>query len=399
MVGLSPLQKLRLAGLLGHAPAPTLGCVIDEASKKRSTNYTAGALLGVLLTTLVAVVIAGRTEEIPRVVSLWPLLAALGTSLATWWLQGLIYAVLARPQLEGLRVGDMFRVEMAGLFVALISPIRGAELPYKVYLLKRLGLSAGEGTNVVVTRVLLDGAVLIPAALVGLMLRSRSPGVQDPHLLVAAVVVAATLAAVICLVRGKRGSAALRPVGSDWRAEVRAKISTFFANVRRSFATYWRRGHRTTLVYAAALATIYWALRLCAGPLALAAVGWSGDWIPVVVAQLLLVSFVLPFAPTPGGGGARELGLVALLSGYVPEGQLLSGLVLYTALSHWLPLVASALFAGHELWRGIFRGGGPKAAVREGLAEAISRDPEEIRTWQHNEASSPTDRIPGGSRA
>ena len=89
------------------------------------------------------------------------------------------------------------------------------------------------------------------------------------------------------------------------------------------------------------------------------AVGWSGDWIPVITAQLLLVSFVLPLAPTPGGGGVRELGLASLLSGYVAEGQLLGGLVVYAALSHWLPLVASAFFAAHESWRGIFRAAVP----------------------------------------
>src|ERR671916_1398047 len=119
-------------------------------------SYGIGALLGLLLPALVIVLIAARAEEMPRVVSVWPLLAALGTSVVTWWLQGLIYALLARPQLKGLRVGDMFRVDMAGMFVALISPIRGAELPYKAYLLKRLGLSAGEGSKVVVTRGLLD---------------------------------------------------------------------------------------------------------------------------------------------------------------------------------------------------------------------------------------------------
>src|ERR671917_446848 len=145
--------------------------------------YAAGALLGILLTALAIVVIAVRTDEIPRVVSVWPLLAALGTSVVTWWLQGLIYAVLTRPQLKGLRVGDMFRVEMAGLFVALILPVRGAELPYKVHLLKRLGLSAGEGSNVVVTRVLLDVAVLTPAALVGLPLYFELPKVQCSNLL------------------------------------------------------------------------------------------------------------------------------------------------------------------------------------------------------------------------
>src|SRR5215213_11591284 len=149
----------------------------------RRYSYGIGALLGLLLPALMIVLIAARAEEMPRVVSVWPLLAALGTSVVTWWLQGLIYAVLARPQLKGLRVGDMFRVEMAGLFVALVSPIRGAELPYKVYLLKRLGLSAGEGGNLVVTRVLLDAVVLTPAALIGLPLYFELPEAQGAYLL------------------------------------------------------------------------------------------------------------------------------------------------------------------------------------------------------------------------
>jgi glycosyltransferase 2 family protein len=382
-----------------------------------------GTLLGLLLPALVIVVIAARGEQMPRVVNIWPLLAALGISVVTWWLQGLIYALLARPQRKGLRVGDMFRVEMAGLFVALVSPIRGAELPYKAYLLKRLGLSAPEGSNVVLTRVLLDAAVLTPAALVGSALYFKLAKLQDSNLLLAGLAAAVVLAVVAFLVRRRvRGRAQNRttPLSESGRqAKAAAKISGFLRDMHRSFASYWRPGHRFTLVYATTLTTVYWALRLCAGPLALMAVGWSGDWLPVVVAQLLLVSFVLPFAPTPGGGGARELGLAALLSGYVAEGQLLSGLIVYTALSHWLPLIASAFFAGHELWRGILRrGGGHMAADREGHAEAITRvlpadthttlprryvlsinqEPEETRTWQYNKAGSPTHRIPGGSR-
>src|ERR687894_399049 len=159
-------------------------------------SYGIGALLGLLLPALMIVLIAARAEEMPRVVSVWPLLAALGTSVVTWWLQGLIYAVLARPQLKGLRVGDMFRVEMAGLFVALVSPIRGAELPYKAYLLRRLGLSAGEGTNLVVTRVLLDAVVLTPAALAALALYSSAlPEVQSSKVLSPSLAIPVALAA------------------------------------------------------------------------------------------------------------------------------------------------------------------------------------------------------------
>src|SRR3712207_1556868 len=114
----------------------------------RSYANAIGALLGLLLPALVIVLIAARAQGMPRLVSVWPLLTASGTSVVAWWLQGLIYAVLARPRLNRLRVGDMFCVDMAGLFVALVSPIRGAELPYKTYLLKRLGLSVGGGSKI-----------------------------------------------------------------------------------------------------------------------------------------------------------------------------------------------------------------------------------------------------------
>jgi uncharacterized protein (TIRG00374 family) len=306
-------------------------------------GYAAGALVGVLITGLALLFITVRTGEAPRVVNPWPLLAALGACVATWWLQGLIVAVLARPRLERLRLLDTFRVYMAGTFVAGISPIRGAEIPLEVYLLRRLGLSAGEGSAVVGIRVLLDAAVLTPAALCGLALTSTLPGAHTPGLLLAGLAIIVALAIVIFAL-GRRSSS-VGP-GRNWTG--RARISGFLGDVRRSVASY--QGHRKSLAYAAALTIVYWAFRLCCGPLALMAVGWSGGWTPVIVAQLLLASFVLPLAPTPGGSGARELGLAALLSAHVPEGQLLSGIVVYSGLTYYLPVVVGALFAGSQLW-------------------------------------------------
>ena len=87
-------------------------------------SYAAGALLGLLLTALAAVVIAVRADEIPRVVSVWPLLAALGTSLATWWLQAVIYAMLALPLLKSLRVRDHVPCRDG-------RPVRGAHIAHQ----------------------------------------------------------------------------------------------------------------------------------------------------------------------------------------------------------------------------------------------------------------------------
>ncbi len=439
MVGITPPRKLRTAGLFHQTPLPTIdgmmrqmlkgvgmvargallgsGLTLAGAQRDRRRaghmtrhSHVVGALLGVLLTTLAVVVIAARMDEVPQVVNLWPLLAALGTSVMTWWLQGLIYSVLARPQLKDLRVGEMFRIDMAGMFVALISPLRGAELPYKAFLMKRLGLSVPEGANVVATRVLLDVAVLTPAALCGFVLTSRLAQGRWSHLLLAGLV--ATVAAAVLFVcrRVQRGAQkrTFHRNGPRWRMRAGAKISGFLRDTHTSFASYWRPGNRATLLWALALTVIYWVLRLCAGPLALMAVGWSGNWLPVVVAQLLLVSIVLPLAPTPGGSGARELGLGVLLATYVPEGQLLSGLIVYIALSHWLPVTVAAFFAGHELSRGVFGGGGYAEATTQVLAadthtpvprenvSSINQESEEATTWQNNKPSPPTHRISGG---
>jgi uncharacterized membrane protein YbhN (UPF0104 family) len=110
-------------------------------------------------------------------------------------------------------------------------------------------------------------------------------------------------------------------------------------------------------------------------------VGWSGGWTPVIVAQLLLASFVLPLAPTPGGSGARELGLAALLSAHVPEGQLLSGIVVYSGLTYYLPVVVGALFAGRQLWLQAFpsKGGRPHIGER-----ALRRRPTVVPARSYN---------------
>jgi uncharacterized protein (TIRG00374 family) len=343
----------------------------DAVWQMKRYGYAAGALLGVLLTVAAILFIIMRTEETPRVVSVWPLVVALGASVATWWLQGLIVAVLARPWLERLRVLDTFRVYMAGTFIAGISPIRGAEIPCEVYLLKQLGLSTGEGSTVVGTRVLLDIAVLTPAAVCGLALTVGLPEVRSIELVLAGLAIAGTVA-VVFLAWGRGGSrvSGLCRDEPGRLTRARAKVYGFFGDVRKSIDSYWRQGYRTTVAYAVALTVVYWAFRLSSGPLALMAVGWSGDWVPVILAQLLLASVILPLAPTPGGSGARELGLAALLPAHVPEEHLLSGIVVYTGLTYYLPVVVGASFAGRQLWREIFhRGEGRKAAHRRGRPE------------------------------
>ncbi len=321
-------------------------------------RYVIGGGLAVLLTAVAAVWVSLSTESMPRIVDVWPLALAVGASVLAWVLQGVISAMLARPHLGRLKVRDMVRIYLAGAFIGGISPIRGAEIPYEVYLLSRLGLSAGEGTTVIVTRGLLNVLVLTLGALAALAFTSGFPAIGNLPLLGAALALGGVWAFVVFLIRRRRRPRTpdTRGGGESSRADRwRERALEFLREVRGSFLLLLRREHRTILLYSALIMVFYWAVRLSFGPLALMAGGWSGDWAPVVVAQLLLSSFVLPLAPTPGGSGAMELGFASLLTVYVASEDLSSGVVIYAGLTHYLPVIVGAFFVGRHLLREVER--------------------------------------------
>jgi uncharacterized protein (TIRG00374 family) len=238
-----------------------------------------------------------------------------------------------------------------------ISPVRGGEIPVEVLLLRRIGLSAAEGSTVVVTRGLLNVSVVTIATAAVLIFVPELARVGSWKLLVGALGIGAIWALLAFLARKIR-IRRTRMEEEEFPAEEprrwerwRTAIMDFLAGMRGTFALFFRSGHRSLLVYAGILMLLYWAFRLSFGPLALMAAGYSGDWVPVIVAQLLLVTFVLPFAPTPGGAGATELGFAALVGAYASEATVLSGVIIYAGLTHYLPTVVGALATGRQLLR------------------------------------------------
>jgi uncharacterized protein (TIRG00374 family) len=317
-----------------------------------------GTVLSLVLTVAAVVVVALKADRMPEIVSYWPLVVAVGASGICWWLQGLVSAVLASPQLKKLRTFDMTRVYLAGAFVGGISPVRGAEIPVEVFLLRRIGLSAAAGSTVVVTRGLLNVSVVTIATAVVLIFVPELARVGSWRLLVGALGIGAIWALLAFLarrirMRRARAEEEKHPAAEEpgrWE-KWRTTSTDFLERMRGTFALFFRSGHRRSLVYASILMLLYWAFRLSFGPLALMAAGYTGDWVPVVVAQLLLVTFVLPFTPTPGGAGAAELGFAGLMSAYAPHATVLSGVIVYAGLTHYLPTVVGALATGRQIWR------------------------------------------------
>ncbi|MDD3031447.1 MAG: lysylphosphatidylglycerol synthase transmembrane domain-containing protein [Candidatus Caldatribacteriota bacterium] len=77
-------------------------------------------------------------------------------------------------------------------------------------------------------------------------------------------------------------------------------------------------GHPKEMILSILYTVIYWLLFFLIAPILLLAMGIELDFVLVIVIQVLIF-FVIPFLPTPGGSGAAEVGFVSLFSFFVPE--------------------------------------------------------------------------------
>lgn len=107
-------------------------------------------------------------------------------------------------------------------------------------------------------------------------------------------------------------------------------------------------GHPKEIILAFLYTAMYWFLFFLIAPLLLSAMGIELDFVLVIIIQVLIF-FVLPFLPTPGGSGAAELGFVSLFSFFVPEhllGIYVGGWRLFT---FYINILIGALLSLFEL--------------------------------------------------
>ena len=277
----------------------------------------------------------------PENIEVWPLAAAALLAPVAWLLQGAAMWVLVRPQAPGTGLWRMVRLYLAANFIGAATPFGGAEIPYHLYVLRKLGLSTGMGTAVVGTKAVLNITVLIAGAAGCLAFSSVLPEIGWRRLVTAGLVLLLVWAVGAYFLRSGK------PREDSGRGGLRGWLERFSNDLREGLGTLWRREPRA-VVYCGVLQAGYWGVMISLGPLALVAAGWSGESWGSVLAAMLVLHAVLPFAPTPGGSGAAELGFATLMSPFVPGSALLGGVLFWRILSYSLPMVVGAFFLGRH---------------------------------------------------
>ena len=319
-------------------------------------------LLGLVLSAAGVLIAATQLRGPPEVVAAWPIGLGVVAMLACWAIQGWIIALLSRPRLEDAGILDMTRVYLATQAAGAITPFAGGEIAYQLLELDRRGLPSEDAGAVITIRSVLNGAVLIPLAVLGFFLVPRIPFVGPTNLpLISRQVLLWAAIAIAAVGILTMGVMARRRIGeevgerSGWPGKTAAKTREYVRrglnygrHVKDSLLWIWREARGAVLV-SCGLMVLYWALYPLLGTLALRATGWDGSgWIHVFLAQYVLF-VIIPLAPTPGNSGAAELAFVTLMSAYVPHGALLGGVIIWRVLNHYSEQVVGSFIAGRHL--------------------------------------------------
>lgn len=275
--------------------------------------------------------------------------------LTAWIAEGVLFATLAgwrRPR-DVLRGS---RIYLAGSFPSSVTPFASGAIPAWTWLLTLEGLSAGEAAAVVGMRAVVTGAffTLAGAAALVAIPRYLPPdwrvgfGIGIAVLVGIATALAflaappARLQEVARSLSRRRLPARMVGPGRLERAAARLaeEAASFSAGLQRL------KGRPLALPLGFAATVVSRALLFGVVPVLLLGMGWRGDVGPVLLATLV-VGVVGSSAPTPGGSGAAEAALAALLHASVPTFLLGAAVILWRLLTFYAEAsVGALLFAG-----------------------------------------------------
>ena len=253
---------------------------------------------------------------------LWALAAAIALTVASWFGQGVSFAALTTRRVSG-QVRSMTSAFLGGDFPALATPFGSGGIPGGVFALTREGLEPGAAGAVVAMHSLLTSVFFAVAGVIAavvLPMRVAHSGAAVWSGFAGAMVVLGIIAwlalrprrAVALVERLASGAIAVRVLGAERSAAI-------VAAAEREAGLFATGVRRLTRERPAVLALSFAALAFSRGCLAavllvvMYGLGWRGDAVAVIAVAVAAMVLTIA-APTPGGSGAVEAAMAALLA-------------------------------------------------------------------------------------
>lgn len=296
------------------------------------------------------------------------LLVGLVLASMDWVGGGLRLWVCARHVYRPARLRDCILAGGFGAWGSYLTPFQSGSAPMSLWVLKRSGIPVPEGiTSIFVTFVATVAFFAIAGPLAvwfgagksleqhGLILGITLYDLFKTSLTIFGLIGVVMLAAIISPGLVKRLIERLARRVSRRSPRAAERMGKLLGGVDRAHDCMVAFGNARgllTLVLATIISAPSHANKLLAGYVALRTLGIPADFTDILLLQTL-ISFLLYFAPTPGGSGLAELTSAAVMSIYVPRELSPSYTLIWRFINSYATVIVGSLIFWYWLRRGL----------------------------------------------
>ena len=245
--------------------------------------------------------------------------------------EGLRIKVVTHAVDERIGFWESVRIFFISFFLGGITPYFSGSIPGQVFLFVQQGIPIGKGTMIATIRPIMKSIIfVIMTPILFLSFRESLKGYAIlSWLLLMAAILFSVFFIVLFMVAVKNPGKLTSLL--EWlkkisflrhylsKSNVQKRMDALMSQVMQfheSFGLVLK--HRKDMVFALFYTGIYWFLYFSIAPLLLLAMDFQLNYALVMVIQVLIF-FIIPFLPVPGGSGAAELGFASLFSFFVPS--------------------------------------------------------------------------------
>ncbi len=245
-------------------------------------------------------------------------------------MEALRIQVIAQAIGENIGFWISVKIFYITFFLGGITPYFSGAIPGQIFLFNKQGISVGKGTLIATIRSIIKSIIFLVIA--PLFFFYFRPFFEEYELLswfliIIAIVFSVIVISVFILVarNPQNIELLLRRIEKIsflnnflTNPDVQHRWEAIIAQIRLFQQSYHLLLRHPKKIFIAFLCTfLYWLFYFSVAPLLLLALEIQLDFFLVMAIQVLIF-FLLPYLPTPGGSGAAELGFVSLFSFFVP---------------------------------------------------------------------------------
>lgn len=284
-------------------------------------------------------------------------LAALALSVLSWLGQGIGFAALTAEGLKG-NIVRMTRAFLGGDFPALVTPFGSGGIPGGVFCLTREGLSAGEASVVIAMHSLLTGGFFVLVGLVAALALPIHSASSSALVWAGFLGILAAVGGIVWVVLNPQRAThwldgvlssglARRLIGVDRAGRImlaaEREAGEFTLSVR---ALMNERPGAVALSFAGLCSSRI--LLIATLPVIMCGLGWRGNIVPLAATAIGAMALSI-VSPIPGGSGAVEAALTALLATQTSAPLAAAAALLWRGITYYAELFAGWAVFAHYL--------------------------------------------------